>query len=72
MSIENNEQPQMSVSEAFGTIENIRAQTEQMGANDYEPSAFEAITRELLSGEITPERAVSRAQKILDAKMDYH
>lgn len=58
--------------ETLAAIENLRAQAQQMGANDYEQSAFNAIREKLEAQQLTPEEARAAAQNILDSKVDYH
>lgn len=70
MSIENI--PQSPISEALAKIRFIRQNAEVMGAQDYEPSAFDVIEIGVSSGDISPDEGVQRAQAILDSKMDYH
>lgn len=60
------------VSEAMQQIASIEQQTQVMGANDYEPSAFVRIRERLERNEISPQQAITEAQAILDSKMDYH
>ena len=62
----------MSQSEAMMQIMAIRAQTEVMGANDYEGSAFLNLEERLKNGKITPEEALQEAGDILQNKQDYH
>ncbi len=62
----------MSINEAAAQIMAIRNQTEVMGANDYEGSAFTLLQRRLEDGEVTPEEAIVEAKGILESKQDYH
>lgn len=72
MEIEHTEHGAPSHSEAMARIGIIEQQAQQMGANDYESSAFKRIREELERGERTPSEAVAAAQIVLDTKQDYH
>ena len=72
MSFESMGQKKMPTSEAVAAIMALRAQTEVMGANDYEGSAFTRLQKRLEDGEITPQEALREAQGILESKQDYH
>lgn len=62
----------LTINDALLRIEEIFGKAMSMGANDSEGGRFHDIEKKLLSGEFTPEEAVSEAQKILDNKQDYH
>lgn len=68
----NSKETVVSYSEALARIASIEQQAQVMGANDYEPSAFNRLREELEQGSLTPTEAVRRAQAILDSKQDYH
>jgi len=72
MQFESAGQNKMPPSEALAQILALRSQTEVMGANDYEGSAFERLQKRLEEGEITPEDALKEAHGILESKQDYH
>ena len=58
--------------EAAAFITEIFDETAQMGANNFEHSAFEAILANLRDGNCTPEEAVRRANEIRNSKSEYH
>ncbi len=62
----------LTVAEAMAEIMSIEQRTHAMGAQDYEPSAFNSIKQQLLEGVITPEQAVLQAWQVLNSKQDYH
>ena len=66
------EEPRLSVEEARMEVRRLWGDMGVMGANDHESAAVQEILEQLDTGEITPEDAVARAQKLLDSKMDYH
>ena len=73
MGIESEKEGQaLSYSEAMQRVVMLIQEAQMMGANDYEPSAFNRIQQQLEAGEITPTEAVRQAQGIVDAKLDYH
>ena len=53
-------------------IESVRAEVAQMGANDSEFSSLNQIISDLEDRIITPEEAISRANKVRDSKQSYH
>jgi hypothetical protein len=53
-------------------IAEIQQEVYLMGANDFEPSAFNGILERLESGDTDPDSAIKEAKSILDNKMDYH
>ena len=63
---------EQTVSKAIAQIAGIESQARVMGANDYEPNAFESIRLRLTGGDITPKEAILEAQRILESKQDYH
>lgn len=50
----------------------IKQRAMQMGANDFEPYAFDDILKRLKNGECTGEQAIGEAESIIDGKQDYH
>lgn len=73
MSFESNgSDNQFSPAQIMAQILEIESRVMSMGANDYEPSAFEAIKKDLLDGTITPKDALLKAKNILESKQDYH
>lgn len=70
--MESMKNPQLGVQEAYAQIEGIRQQAMAMGANDYEPSAFDGVLRALTNGDISPAEAVQQAEAIIGSKQSYH
>ncbi len=63
---------ELSAAEAMNEIILMEQQAQVMGAQDYEPSAFEDIKQKLLKGTTTPREALLQARQILESKQDYH
>lgn len=62
----------MNVDQALAEIGVIEGQVYVMGANDSEMGDIEQIRLKMRNEEITPEMAVTLAQRVLDSKQDYH
>jgi hypothetical protein len=58
--------------EVIDEIQMIRQETLMMGANDYEPSAFDSILERYQSGQLSAEEALANARQIQASKQDYH
>ncbi len=70
--MESTEKPKLGINEAIQHIHALMTNTEVMGAQDYEPSAFRNIVVAVMEGSITPEEGVRQADAIVEGKMDYH
>ena len=68
--IEKIEKGILGEADPLAVIENIRGQISVLGANDSEHFVLNEITEGLRLGEITPEVAVSRAEAVLNAKIE--
>ena len=61
-----------SISEAMSRITALMQIEMQKGATDFEPDQFRSIMARLEERAITPETALSEAQKIAMTRQDYH
>jgi hypothetical protein len=61
-----------SVQEALSYVQGKMAEAMTLGANDYEPGAFQQIIRALEQGQIEPQTAMEQANAIIGNKQDYH
>ena len=73
MNFENNpnEKPKIDKSEALATMQGLLGQMQQLGRQDWEPSAALALIEQVKRDEITPEEGVARMQGILDSKQEH-
>ena len=61
-----------TVSAALAELAGLEAQVRVTGAVDVEPTRFEEIRRDLLSGRIDANTAIQQARKMVDSRTDYH
>ena len=54
--------------DALNEILALAQQANQMGRQDFEPSAFKNIAKKLTDGDIEPGQAVEEARALLDSK----
>lgn len=70
MNMKNTERKGMSPGEAVGHIEQIRQNIMAQGNVDFENDHLNQIRKVLEKGEISPEDAVNKAQKIYDSRIE--
>ena len=59
-----------TIAEAMNEVMALSQQAEKMGRQDFEPSAFRDIARQLASQKITPLEAMEQAQQLLYSKQE--
>lgn len=62
----------MSVTDAVAEVQAILANEMAKGATDSEPATLNKLTKQISSGEITPEEGVRQARGLSSSRMDYH
>ena len=61
-------EPEPGKGEAMSTVAGIEAQVMVMGNNDHESGTFRTIKRDLESGRLSPEEAVTQARAVMESK----
>ncbi len=61
-----------SINAALAELEGIKNRLYAAGAFDVEPSQLETIRRQLMSGTLSPEKALTAANNIIEGRSEYH
>lgn len=73
MNFENNpnEKLKMDKSDALATMQGLFGQMQQLGRQDWEPSAALALIEQVMRDELTSQEGVAQMQSILDSKQQH-